>query len=102
MLLILFCVFLLMWNTFLFSYGLLGSLFNEMRDFIVVFPFYFIITNAFNIWRIVDGDNLWFTSSYNVVFAIHSMVAAAFYSSSLITALSLANPKLYSEEKWFE
>lgn len=101
MLLILFNVFLLMWNTFLFSYGLLGSLFSEMRTFVVMFPLYFILGNAFNIWRIVGGGNIWFTALYNAVFAIHSIIAAMFYSSAFVTALHLANPKLYDELKWF-
>ena len=72
-----------------------------MRSFVVMFPLYFIVGNAFNIWRIVDGDNVWTTALYKAVFAVHSIIAALFYSSAFVTALHLANPKLYSEEKWF-
>ena len=99
---ILFNVFLLMWNTFLFSYGLLGSLFSEMKSFVVVFPFYFIATSAFNIWRVAEGNDIWSLSSYHAIFTIHSLIATMFYSSSFVTALQLAHPKLYDEDKWFE
>ena len=90
-----------MWNTFLFCYGLLGSLFNEMRSFVVLFPLYFVLTNAFNVWRIWQTQNAPFSAMHTALFAIHSVLAAATYSSAVITALHLANPRLYAEHKWF-
>ena len=57
----LFVVFLFLFDTFLFSYGLLGGLFNEIKAFIIMFPIYFFGSIAFNAWTIVS---LFGTSQY--------------------------------------
>ena len=49
----LFVIFLFLFDTFLFSYGLLGGLFNEIKTFLIMFPIYFVGSIAFNAWTIV-------------------------------------------------
>jgi hypothetical protein len=47
------CVLILMWRTFLFRFGLLGTLCTRFQPIFVVLPVYFIFTIAFRWYRLV-------------------------------------------------
>mmetsp|Transcript_51663 Transcript_51663/g.63235 ORF Transcript_51663/g.63235 Transcript_51663/m.63235 type:complete len:148 (+) Transcript_51663:25-468(+) len=100
MLLILFTIFLLMWNTFLFLYGLLGSLFQELKEFVILFPIYLISSISFNIWKELSDVPL--NSFYNFTFILHSILSILFYASALNASLKLGNPKMYNEDLYFQ
>ena len=52
------CVLILMWRTFLFRFGLLGTLCTRFQPIFVVLPIYFIFTIAFRWYRLVRYPGL--------------------------------------------
>lgn len=101
----LFLVFMFMWRTFVFRYGLLGQLFKRFRLLFIVLPVSLAFTLAIRISRIIAVGSktpveLWDESYYLPLFIIHNLFSILYYFFVLKAAFDLADPALYKAEQW--
>jgi Transmembrane protein 138 len=100
-------IFLLVWKTFLFKYGLIGILCSELHVLFITIPihlvlfgaekglrFYYVTTNG--------AVTLWDSPAYEIVYWIRSLFMIYFYILLLNTSLDLADPKYYKSGRWLE
>ncbi len=100
-----FTLFMFMWQTFVFRYGLIGVLCKKFKLLFLVLPTSLAFTLAIRIIRItkIGGSSpveMWDQDYYLPLFFIHNLTSLAFYFAILKAAFDLADPAYYKAEKW--
>ncbi|CEP01487.1 hypothetical protein PBRA_002093 [Plasmodiophora brassicae] len=105
----LFLVFLLMGDTILFGYGLLGILCSQMKPIFVAMPVYITVTIPLRVLTMINGftgqapQENWKSDIFTALFYVQGCVALAYYIVALHTLFRLADPKLYNvDEGWIK
>lgn len=123
----LFLVFLLMGDTILFGYGLLGILCSQMKPIFVAMPVYITVTIPLRVLTMINGftgqapQENWKSDIFTALFYVQGcgtqefdepvahetqmsgVVALAYYIVALHTLFRLADPKLYNvDEGWIK
>ena len=100
-------ILMLMWHTFLFSYGLLGLLCTRFQPLFAVVPLYFIITLAFRTYRLahwpIDNNLLVLIQndqSYLALYYLHRVTALAYYVVAIRTTHVLGEHRFYRSIGW--
>ena len=100
-------IFLLVWKTFLFKYGLIGILCSELKVIFINIPIHlvlFILEKGLR-FMYVTSDNaidLWNQPAYEIVYWIRSFYMVYFYIVLINMSLELGDPKYYKAERWLE
>jgi hypothetical protein len=101
-----FVMFLMMWNTFVFKYGLLGAICSKFKTFFVIAPVSFLLMLAFRGVRISAKINktstmeIWEDDTYFVFYVLHNMCSVGYYVACVKTSFALGDPILYKPSYW--
>lgn len=100
-------VFLLVWKTFLFKYGLIGILCSEFKVLFINIPIHLTLFGLEKglRWLITAQDNavdLWDSPAYQIVYWIRSFYMIYFYLVLVDMSLELGDPLYYKADKWLE
>jgi hypothetical protein len=90
-----FIMFLMMWNTFFFKYGLLGVIFKKFSPFFIVTPVAFFFTLSFRavrLTKVIGGKGpveIWEDDLYRVFYVLHSLCMICYYVACIHTSFAL-------------
>lgn len=100
-------IFVLVWSTFLFKYGLIGILCSEFKTLFLNLPIHIILFLLekglrFLIITSVGAIDLWDNAGYEIVYWIRSFYLIYFYLLLVKISLDLGDPVYYKADKWLE
>ncbi|CAG9331057.1 unnamed protein product [Blepharisma stoltei] len=99
-------LFFLVWQTFLFRFGLIGILCREFLSIFLAFPVHLILFGLEKGLRleIVMNEttviNLWSHPGYEIVYWVRSIFMVFFYVLLIEKTLTLGSPQYYKPHKW--
>ncbi|OMJ80332.1 hypothetical protein SteCoe_19430 [Stentor coeruleus] len=100
-------IFLLVWKTFLFKYGLIGILCGEFKVLFISLPIHLLLFGLEKGLRFVLASNegpikLWDHPGYEIVYWVRSIFMVYFYLLLFELSLDLGDPVYYKADKWLE
>ena len=100
-------IFLLVWKTFLFKYGLIGILCSEFKVIFINIPIHLVLFGLEKglRWVITAQTNtisLWDSPAYEIVYWIRSLYMIYFYIVLVNMSLELGDPLYYKADKWLQ
>ena len=98
-------IFVLIWKTFLFKFGLIGILCGEFKILFISVPIHLVLFGLEKGLRllIVGSDgviDLWDSPAYQIVYWVRSFYMVYFYVLLFEISLALAEPVYYKPDKW--
>lgn len=98
-------IFILIWKTFLFKFGLIGILCSEFKVLFISVFVHFVLFGLEKGLRVLTassdgGIKLWDSPAYQIVYWIRSCYIVFFYVFLVETSLGLAEPVYYKADKW--
>lgn len=100
-------IFFLIWQTFLFRYGLIGMLCREFKYLFISIPIHlilFIVERGVRLYLsfVEDEDviSIWEQPEYLVFFWIRHIFLVFFYVVLIESSLMLGDPEYYKAKKW--
>lgn len=98
-------IFVLIWKTFLFKFGLIGILCGEFKILFISVPIHLVLFGVEKGLRllIVGSDgviDLWDSPAYQIVYWVRSFYMVYFYVLLFEISLALAEPVYYKPDKW--
>ena len=98
-------IFLLVWQTFLFKYGLIGILCSEFKILFISLPIHLLLFILEKGLRVVVTLNvgvvdLWDSPGYEIVYWVRSIFMIYFYLVLFEISLELGDPVYYKADKW--
>jgi hypothetical protein len=100
-------IFFLIWQTFLFRFGLMGMLCKEFKYLFVCIPIHiilFLIERGVRLYlSFVDGHDaisIWEQPGYLILYWIRHIFLVFFYVVLIESSLMLGDPEYYKAKKW--
>lgn len=99
-------LFFLVWQTFLFRFGLIGILCREFSSIFISLPFHLLLFGLEKGLRLqliitkTDVVEVWETPEYVIVYWVRSIFMVFFYVLLIEKTLTLGNPQYYKPHKW--
>jgi hypothetical protein len=98
-------IFVLIWKTFLFKFGLIGILCSEFKVLFISVPIHLVLFGLEKVLRLLiigsDGViDLWNNPAYQIVYWVRSFYMIYFYVLLFEISLSIAEPVYYKADKW--
>mmetsp|Transcript_29118 Transcript_29118/g.52094 ORF Transcript_29118/g.52094 Transcript_29118/m.52094 type:complete len:178 (+) Transcript_29118:2292-2825(+) len=99
-------IFLLIWQTFLFRYGLIGLLCREFKMLFIMMPLNFVLFGAEKAYRLLllmgdeDAISIWNAPGYQIIYWVRNLFMLAYYLMMIEHSLLLGEPQYYKPQKW--
>jgi hypothetical protein len=100
-------VFFLVWQTFLFKYGLIGILCKEFKTLFIILPIgllLFGIEKGLRMMLLLDSGidtiTIWEQPHYTIIYWIRYFFLVFYYLFLIEKALSLGDPIYYKPQRW--
>jgi len=98
-------IFILIWKTFLFKFGLIGILCSEFKVLFISVLVHFVLFGLEKGLRVLiagsdGGIKLWDSPAYEIVYWVRSCYMVYFYVFLVEISLRLAEPVYYKADKW--
>lgn len=99
-------IFLLIWRTFLFRYGLIGLLCREFKVLFIMIPINFLLFGAEKAYRLLllmgdeDAISIWQAPGYEIVYWVRNLFMLGYYFMMIEYSLLLGEPQYYKPQKW--
>jgi hypothetical protein len=102
-------IFLLIWRTFLFKYGLIGLLCREFRVLFILIPINFVLFGAEKAYRLLllvsedeDAISIWNAPGYVLIYWVRNLFMLGYYLFMIEHSLLLGEPQYYKPQKWLQ